>query len=77
MRVVNLAHQRPASAFPAGGWYLDTLLFQGFVGASQLSREEVLNSRRKKGLTVYQVRRGDFFSALPSPPWEGGSGREF
>ena len=31
MKVENLAHQRPASAFAGGGWYLDTPLFQGLV----------------------------------------------
>jgi hypothetical protein len=27
MKVENLAHQRPYSAFAEGGWYLDTPLF--------------------------------------------------
>jgi hypothetical protein len=76
----NLAHQRPASAFSGGGWYLDTPLFQGFVGRAvdedepdavdSYTREEV---SRGKSHRVGTFRRnvGRFFFRPPSPPQGG------
>ena len=86
MRVGNLAHQRPATAFSGAGWYLDTPLFQGPVGPAVDEhdpdaedghpKEEVLSSKRHEVGSCFEEHGGIFFP--PSlPPWEGGERREF
>jgi hypothetical protein len=80
MRVVNLAHQRPASAFPAGGWYLDTPLFQGLIGRAVdkdkpdavdgTYEEGGVEREESQGGNVQEERRAIFFP--PSLPPQGG-----
>jgi hypothetical protein len=64
MRVKNLAHQGPASAFSGGSWYLDTPLFQVLAGRAvdedgpgkgdRTTREEVSNREEHQGWNVFQ-----------------------
>ena len=85
MRVVNLAHQRPASAFSGGRWYLDTPPFQRLLARTVVedepdvldgyTREEVVSRKSHEGGNFSQGNWCDFFP--PSlPPREGGKGRE-
>jgi hypothetical protein len=80
MRVKIHAHQRPASAFSGGGWYLDTPLIQGLVGRAVdedepdaldgTTREEVSRGKSYRVGHVFTRNPGDFFP--PSLPPQGG-----
>jgi len=83
MRVKNLAHQRPASAFSGGRWYLDTPPFQRLVGrvvvedepdaVDGYTREEVL-SRKRHRVVMFLKDVGHIFFRPPSPPQGGRKG---
>ena len=84
MRVKNLAHQGPASAFLGGRWYLDTPLFQVLVGrgvhedepgmGDGTAREEVSRGKRHR-VVMFLKELGAIFFRPPSPPREGGKRR--
>jgi hypothetical protein len=77
MKVENLAHQRPVSAFARGGWYSDTSLFQGLVvhtvfeDESGMNAKEVARGKSKRAVMLFK----NFFRP-PSPPTQGGKERE-
>jgi hypothetical protein len=84
MKVENLAHQRPSSAFPGGGWYLDTPPFQKLVARAVFedqpgvghgtTREEVSRGKSHRVAMFSKEPVANFFRP-PSPPWEGGKRR--
>jgi hypothetical protein len=60
MKVENLAHQRPASAFGRGGWYSDTSLFQGLVvhvvfeDESGMNAKEVARGKDRRAVMLFK-----------------------
>ena len=74
MKVENLAQQRPASAFPEGGWYSDTPLFQVLVtdevfrdGPGKNAKEEVSRRIIQRRIIFLKGTEPRNFFRPPSP----------
>jgi hypothetical protein len=74
MKVENLAHQRPASAFARGRWYLDTSLFQVLVthavfgdGPGKNAKKEVSRGKIQREIIFLKGTGALNFFRPPSP----------